>query len=128
MSSENQKRSFDHPHDTPVSAGLRFLVEVLAWVAGPWAAAEVSFWLVIPTIVVLIGLPAVFSTRGDKRQVLVPTPGPLRVVIELLLHAVAIATPWVVWPIPLAIATTIAVVAALLFGIRRLGWLVRGAH
>ena len=79
-----------HPYDTPVSAGLRFSVEILAWVAGPWAATELTFWLWPPAAILLIGLPAVFSTRGDKRQVLVPTPGPVRVLIELLLHAVAI--------------------------------------
>lgn len=48
----------DHPHDNPVSAGLRFAVEVIAWIAGPWAAAGISFWLWVPAALVLFGLPA----------------------------------------------------------------------
>lgn len=117
----------DHPYDTPLSSGLRFSVEVIAWIAGPWAAWEISIWLVLPAVVILVGLPSVFSTNGDKRQVLVPTPGPLRVVIELLLHAVAIAAPWAVWPTALAGVATLVVAAALILGVWRLRWLLRGA-
>jgi hypothetical protein len=117
----------DHPYDTPLRGGLRFAVEIIAWVAGPWAAAQPAWWLFIPAAIVLIGLPAVFSTKGDKKQVVVATPGPVRVLIELGLHAVALAAPWVVWPVPVAAITSIAVVAALIVGIPRLGWLVRGA-
>ena len=118
---------FKHPYDTAFSSGLRFLVEVIAWVAGPWAAAEHSFWLIAPVLVVLIGLPAIFSTLGDKRQVVVATPGPLRFVLELGLHAVAIAASWVVWPAWLAVAATVVVAAALATGIPRTLWLLRGA-
>ena len=119
--------AFTHPYDTPLSSGLRFLVEVIAWVAGPWAAANQSFWLFIPVAVVLIGLPAIFSTRGDKRSVVVATPGPLRALLELGLHAVAIGAAWVVWPVWLAVAATAVVVVALATGIPRTLWLLRGA-
>ncbi|MCH8009052.1 MAG: hypothetical protein IIC91_09325 [Chloroflexi bacterium] len=120
--------AFKHPYDTPLSSGLRFLVEVIAWVAGPWAAAQQSIWLIAPVLVVLVGLPAVFSTRGDKRSVLVATPGPLRVLIELGLHVVAIAGSWVVWPAWLAVAATVVVAAALALGTPRMMWLLRGAQ
>ncbi len=119
--------AFEHPYDTALSAGLRFLVEVIAWVAGPWAAANESFWLFIPVAVVLVGLPAVFSTVGDKRQIVVATPGPLRLVLELGLHAVAIGAAWVVWPVWLAGAATAVVVVAFATGIPRAMWLLRGA-
>ena len=122
------KEKFDHPYDTPVSSALRFSIEVIAWVAGPWAATEVSTWLAIPVAAVLIALPAVFSTQGDKRQVVVATPGPARVLIELFLHTVAIASPWAVWPAWLAALTTLAVVAALAVGVPRLKWLLSGAR
>ncbi len=124
MSSQS---AFEHPYDTPLSSGLRFLVELIAWVAGPWVAATVNFWLFIPVAVVLVGLPAIFSTRGDKRSVVVATPGPLRVVLELGLHAVAIVAAWVVWPAWVAIAATVAVVVALATGIPRTLCLLRGA-
>ncbi len=117
----------DHPYDTPLSAGLRFGVELTAWVAGPWAAAQAAPWLAIPALVVLVGLPAVFSTKGDKRQVVVSTPGAVRVVIELALHAVAVAGAWIAWPAWLALAVTLVVAAALGVGLPRLGWLLRGA-
>ena len=117
---------FDHPLDTPLTSGLRFLAEVIAWVAGPWAAAQQSLWLVVPVSVVLVGLPAIFSTRGDKRQVVVATPGPLRVLLELGLHVVAVAAAWVVWPVWLAIVATVVVAAAIATGIPRTLWLLRG--
>ena len=123
----DKQSAFSHPLDTPVSSGLRFLVEVIAWVAGPWAAAEQSIWLVAPVLVILVGLPAVFSARGDKRRVVVATPGPLRVAIEAGLSAVAIVAPWIVWPVWLAIPATVIVVAALAVGIPRTKWLLYGA-
>ena len=73
---------FHHPHDTLVSASLRFLSELIAWVSGPWAVGVLSKWLVLPALIVLISLPAVFSTQNDKRKIVVPTPGPIRIGLE----------------------------------------------
>lgn len=113
-----------HPHDTVLSSGLRFLTEVIAWVAGPWAASLYSNWLVVPTIVVLVGLPSVFSTTGDKNMVLVPTPGGIRVAIEFLLYSVAAVAPWFVWPpVPAAVAGII-VIATIITGAARTRWLL----
>lgn len=117
----------DHPYDTPLRGGLRFAVEVIAWVAGPLAAGHQALWLAVPAIIVLVGLPSVFSTKGDKKQVIVATPGPVRILIELFLYAVALGAPWIVWPLPVAAITSVIVVAALVLGIPRLGWLMRGA-
>jgi hypothetical protein len=71
-------------------------VEIIAWVSGPWAAAQLSLWLIFPALIILIGLPSVFSTRGDKRKIVVATPGPPRVLMEIALHLVAAAGPWVI--------------------------------
>lgn len=122
-----KSEKFLHPHDTPVSAGLRFLSEVIAWVAGPWAAALVSTWLVIPTLVLLVGLPAVFSIRNDKNQVIVATPGTVRVGIELMLYSVAAIAPWFIWPGLASGFAAVVVVASLVAGIPRFLWLVKGA-
>ena len=116
-----------HPFDTPLSSGLRFLTELIAWTAGPWLAAGVSKWLILPTLLVLVGLPAVFSTSGDKKNVVVPTPGPVRVAIELGLYAVAGTIPWFLWPVPVAWAALLIVLASLGFGMPRILWLLRGA-
>jgi len=119
--------SFTHPHDTPISSGLRFLSELIAWVAGPWAASAWASWLVLPVLVVLVGLPAVFSTRNDKRQVVIATPGPVRVAIELLLYAVAAVAPWFVWPQAISAVCAAIVILSIGFGLPRMRWLVRGA-
>jgi hypothetical protein len=83
--------------------------------------------MAVPAIIVLVGLPSVFSTKGDKKQIVVATPGPIRILIELFLYAVALGVPWIVWPIPVAEITSIIVVAALIMGVPRLAWLMRGA-
>ena len=119
--------TFSHPADTPVSAALRFPVELAAWVGGPWAAAQQVLWLAVPVAVVLVGLPAVFSTPGDKRQVIVATPGPLRVLIELGLYAAAVAAAWAAWPSWVAVLVTAMVAGAVLAGVKRTRWLLRGA-
>jgi hypothetical protein len=116
-----------HPHDTPVSAGLRFLTELIAWIAGPWAVTLVSSWLLLPAIILLVGLPAVFSTTNDKHKVIVPTPGPVRVGIEMFLYAVAIIAPWFVWSTIASVIATGVVIAALVTGIPRMKWLLDGA-
>lgn len=116
-----------HPHDTAVSAGLRFLSELITWIAGPWAAAQISPWLVLPAIIILMGPPALFSTPNDKRMIVVPTPGPIRVVIELLLYCVAAIAPWFVWPTFVSVIVVAIVVASVIAGIPRFRWLLAGA-
>jgi hypothetical protein len=66
---KNETKTFDNPFDTVASGASRFAVEIAAWVAGPWAAAELAVtWIAtIPTLIVLIALPGAFSTVGDKR-------------------------------------------------------------
>ena len=115
------------PYETVLSGGSRFAVEVIAWVAGPWAAAEVSIWLAIPVAIVLIAIPAVFSTTGDKKQVVVAISGRKRVRIEFALQTVAIAAAWLVWPAWLAVLCTVIVAVSLFSGIPRTRWLLAGA-
>lgn len=117
------------PYDTYASGGLRFVVELLAWIAGPWAVAEIagSGWAAMPAAVILLALPAIFSTPGDKEQVVVAIDGPIRLVIELALSTVAVAGAWIAWPQWLAVPTTLVVAAALITGRRRARWLLEGA-
>ncbi len=116
-----------HPFDTTLSAGLRFSVEVIAWVAGPWMAFTWSVWALFPVLAILVALPATFSTPGDKNTILVPTPGPIRIFIELLLYAVAAVAPWFVWPGWLAITSGLIVALSIALGFPRFVWLARGA-
>lgn len=116
------------PYDTPRSSATRFLVELAAWTAGPWAAAELfGPWAIIPAVVVLVGVPAIFSTPGDKRTILVATPGPVRMLIEVALAGVALISSAYVWPVWASLAVAILVAAMLATNARRLRWLVAGA-
>ena len=62
-----EQTEFIHPHDTPASSGFRFLTESIAWVSGPWATSLFHPLLAVAALVVLIGLPTVFTTKGDNR-------------------------------------------------------------
>lgn len=62
------------PDDRAASA-LRFGTEIVAWVATPWALAGRSWLLAVLSLVILIGLPTLFSTPGDKSNVIVAVPG-----------------------------------------------------
>jgi len=117
------------PFDTTASSGFRFVIEIVAWVAGPWAIAELggSGWLAIPALAVLFGLPALFNTRGDKASTIVATPGPLRILIEMLLLAAAVVGAWVVWPVWAAIIVSLVGAAMLVTGLPRYRWLAKGA-
>ena len=123
---------FPCPKDTIASATTRFSVECLAWVAGPWAAASLTgcgWRAAVPVAVLLVGAPAIFSTPGDKHQVLVPTPGRVRLLgVELPLHAVALAAPLAITSSPYVLAATSTLVAASVgAGWNRSVWLWDGA-
>lgn len=126
MNPKNETEKFDNPLDTVASGASRFAVEIAAWVAGPWAAAGLAgTWIAtIPTLIVLIALPGAFSTVGDKRQVVVAVPGRVRLLIELVLIAVAISSAFLVWT-PIG-GIIVAVLAALMLvtGFRRAKWLL----
>ena len=118
-----------NPLDTPASATLRFLVELAAWIAGPWAVADLTGtgWLAVPAVLVLVGAVSVFSTPGDKNQVVIATPGPIRLIIELALTVVAVGAAWVVWPLWAAVVVTAIAAAAQVTGWQRTRWLAIGA-
>jgi len=117
---------FDNPLDNLLSGASRFAIEIVAWVAGPWAAADLAgTWLMtIPALAILIALPGVFSTVGDKKHVVVAVPGPVRLLIEIILAAVAIASAVLVWTIVGGVI--VAVVALIMFasGAKRAKWLL----
>ncbi|WP_084958034.1 hypothetical protein [Thermoactinospora rubra] len=89
---------------------LRFLTEICAWVATLWALWPHSVALALLSVVVLIGLPAVFATPGDKRHVIVAVPGGVTVGLTILQIAAAVVAAWIAW-IPLA-AAAVTLVAA----------------
>jgi hypothetical protein len=117
-----------NPLDTAVSAALRFLVELIAWVAAPWAMGQwLGVWAAALTLVVLVALPAVFSVPGDKHQVVVPVPGVVRYSIEWDLALAGVIGAWFAWPTSAAVAATLVAILAQVTGWRRSRWLLQGA-
>ncbi|SEG16533.1 hypothetical protein SAMN05216223_103468 [Actinacidiphila yanglinensis] len=107
------------PKADPASA-LRFGLELVAWVATPWYFAGISWVLAVLSLVVLIGLPTVFATPGDKRAVMVAVPGWATICLVLLQLGAAVAASWAVWPAGVAVA--VSVLAAVCVGTERRRW------
>lgn len=95
-------------HDT-LSGGLRFLSELVAWVATPWALWSFSIPLAILSVVLLIAPSAIFSTPGDRPggDAPVSVPGAVTIALVLVQLVAATVSAWVVWPTPVAVAVTV---------------------
>lgn len=81
----------------------RFAAEILAWVATPWALAGHSPVLAGAALLLLIGLPAVFVTPGDKAKVVVAVPGEVTIALVVLQFVAAMVASWAAWPVPVAL-------------------------
>lgn len=88
--------------------GLRFLAELVAWVGTPWALWSLSVPLAIAAVVLLITLPAIFTTPGDRPGGDGPIAVPGIITIMLLLAQLGAATTaaWMIWPPWIATAVT----------------------
>ena len=125
---EEPKDPDAHPYDGTISAGTRFFVELLAWFVAPFAIAGLTHWVLgIVAAALLIGVTSVFSTPGDKQNIVVATPGPVRVLIELGLFAVALWGVWTLAPDELGIGAAIVMAIAAVTGFPRWRWLLDGA-
>lgn len=113
----------ERPDDRTASV-LRFATELVAWVASPWALWDHSRTLAVLAVAVLIGLPTVFSTPGDKKQVLVPVPGGVTVLLVLLQLAAAVVAAWAVWPVWAAAVVSVLAAVTLVTERPRWGWLL----
>ncbi|WP_234312135.1 hypothetical protein [Streptomyces griseus] len=110
--------------DDRIASALRFATELIAWVATPWALSAYSWPLAVLAVVVLIGLPTVFSTPGDKSRVIVPVPGTVTILLVLLQLAAAVVSAWTAWPIPAALLVTLLAVTTLVTERHRWHWLL----
>ncbi|MFD8780611.1 hypothetical protein [Streptomyces sp. NPDC059916] len=114
--------------DDRVASALRFSSELVAWVATPRALWGQSWLLAVLAVTILIGLPTVFSTPGDKAQVLVPVPGSVTILLVLLQFAAAVTSAWLVWPVWAAVLVSLLVAASLVTERRRWRWLLSTDH
>ncbi|MEV4397121.1 hypothetical protein [Nonomuraea sp. NPDC049607] len=105
---------------------FRFASELVAWVAMPWALASWSVWAAVLSVVVLIGLPTVFATPGDKRGVVVAVPGFVTVALVALQLVAAVAAAWVAWHAAVAAVVTVLAVVTVVLELPRWRWLLTG--
>ncbi|NEA23010.1 hypothetical protein [Actinomadura bangladeshensis] len=110
--------------DGRTASVLRFLAELTAWIATPWALAPHSVPLAAASVAVLIGLPTVFSTPGDKARTVVAVPGIVTIALVLLQLAAAVAASWTAWPMPVAIGVTALCLAVVVLERPRWRWLL----
>ncbi|MGJ5750350.1 hypothetical protein FB563_5354 [Streptomyces puniciscabiei] len=110
--------------DDRVPSAFRFATELVAWVATPWALAGYSWPPAVLSLVVLIGVPAVFATPGDKTKVLLPVPGWVTIVFVLLQLVAAVVSAWWLWPAWAAVPATLLACAALVLEQPRWSWLL----
>lgn len=87
-------------------AGLRFALEVVAWVAIYFAWG----W---PFLILAIALLAALSVPGDKHKVIIPIPGKARILLEIAAFVAGGIASYRVWSFP---STSIyALVVAVMF-------------
>jgi hypothetical protein len=111
--------------DCTLGSILRATTELVAWVSAPWAAAKLSWWVAIAVLLILVLLPSVFNVPGDKHQVGVPVSGPVRIGIELLLFASAVAGSAITWPPWAATLVAVLVLGAIATQLPRWRWLLQ---
>lgn len=107
-----------------IASILRFTTELIAWIATPWALADHSVALAVAALVLLIGLPTLFATPGDKRQVLIPVPGMVTIGLVVLQLAAAVLASWATWPVWAAVVVTTLTVVTAITELPRWRWLL----
>jgi hypothetical protein len=132
MSTEDNRTQLDPSARTAVAApdslgasAPRFLVEVIAWVAAPWALVAYSIWLAVLADVLLIGLPTVFGMPGAKKQKNpVSIPARPAIALELLQPVAACVAAFAAWPPIVASLVVAASLAACGLQLRRWRWML----
>ncbi|MEU6253027.1 hypothetical protein [Streptomyces sp. NPDC047043] len=115
----------ERPDDRRASA-LRFATELVAWVATPWALWSYSWPLAVFSLVVLIGLPTVFSTPGDKANVIVAVPGWATILLVLLQLVAAVVSAWSRFPVWAAALVSLLAATTVVTELPRWRWLLAG--
>lgn len=113
------------PNRPGLASALRFATELVAWVATPWALADVSPVLSVASAVILIGLPTVFATPGDKSKVMVASPGYVTVALVALQIVAAVTSAWLAWPPAVAVSVCVLAAASVVTEVPRWRWLLR---
>ncbi|MDI9887518.1 hypothetical protein QMZ92_24895 [Streptomyces sp. HNM0645] len=115
----------DSPNRTNAASGLRFLTELIGWMATSWALHQVGWAVAIAALVLLIGLPAVFGTPGDRPfDPPVAIPGAAMLLLVLLEVTAAAVAPWFAWPTWAAVVATALAATSVVLEQPRWRWLL----
>lgn len=115
--------------DPVAGAVTRAGVELVAWVAVPWAVAARGSWVAAALLlIVLVAVPATFNVPGDKHRDGRPVSGRVRIGIELLLTGAAVLGACFAWPVWAAVAVVALAFAFLALGVPRWRWLLQSAR
>lgn len=100
MTNPTTVTNHNRPGHNDARGALRFLTELIAWVATPWALWSHSPVLAVGAVVLLIGLPALLSTPGDRPggDMAIPVPGIVTILLVLIQLAAATTAAWMIWP------------------------------
>jgi Protein of unknown function (DUF2568) len=119
-----------YPPTPVIHLAIRFFLEIAMYVG--IGMAGWSVWRypgAILAVLVAMGLWGVFGTPGDgvRGAPVIDTPGPIRLLLELTLFAIAAYGFWVVWS--RAVSETFLTITVLHYAItwERQWWLIRGA-
>ena len=115
------------PKESLATSAPRFLTELVAWIATPWALWSVSIPLAIASVIVLIGLPTVLSTPGDKgpgSKAIVAVPGWGTIALVVIQLVAAAISAYFAWPLAVAIVVWVLVVAVVVTEQPRWRWLL----
>lgn len=113
--------------DSRLASAVRFACELIAWVATPWALAPYSIPLAVASVLVLIGLPTIFQTPGDKPRAIVAVPGVVTILLVLLQLVAAVVAAWFAWPMVVAVAVSVLAVGCVVTEQPRWRWLLRAS-
>jgi hypothetical protein len=111
--------------DGILSSAPRFVVELTAWVATPWALWPHSIILAIVSVVVLIGIPTVIGMPGVKNQPPAVAVGPVAAIaVEVIQPAAAVTSSAVAWSWIVAIGVLVLSVVMLVLQAPRWRWML----
>ena len=115
----------DRAPDPIWSSAPRFVVELIAWVATPWALWSNSAVLAIVSVVVLIGVPTLIGMPGVKNQPPAVAVGPAAAIaVELIQPVAAVASSIAAWSWPVGIGVLALSVAMLALQAQRWRWML----
>lgn len=104
--------------EEPWIAGLRFALELVAWLAIFFAWGWIA-------LVLAVAVLTLFNARGDKHVTLLGVSGPVRIGLEVLVALVGIVAAFASWGTTAGALLLAAFLALFALSHRRLLWLWR---